>query len=534
MQQLIELYPQSLQCPNSNGQLPLHRALDQSEPNLDAVHILLQAFPGAAKVADDEGYLPLHLALDCARPNVSIATLLLENYPEGAFHKSKDGLLPMHCIISAMHPVVEIIQQLLQIFPDSCESMAVDVIPVDENADPETWQGEWIEKRWTPLSRAIDRGMDAVVILFRDALNGNKPESRAAPRPPSTATNRTLQPQSQPPIHNLSHLALTPRKDDQANPSNQDPAPFPTVDPGPSTSSIEGTMRNRLILGGTLDMDEDGQVQRAQPPPTGSSPSRGIATANEDGATEFPPLNSSAARLVPLSRPPSQGGIPPPVKDRAPGGLRGQATPGSDLRPRDRDRHQGRDEDRESRHRSRSKMRHRDRDRERDRESDREYRERESRHRSRRSDRERERGRDSSYYDDDDEAYERPRRSLSRNKDRERERSGSRHRDRDRERDRKERERDTRRPPTERIYEENEFDYEEPLSHAPHHNNQQAATNGRSAPNEPPPKSMREATNSIGRTQSGGGRQDDPYSRSREFTNSHDAQDAAIELDHLV
>lgn len=34
--------------------------------------------------------------------------------------------------------------------------------------------GEWIEKRWTPLSRAIDRGLDAIVILFRDALNTSK------------------------------------------------------------------------------------------------------------------------------------------------------------------------------------------------------------------------------------------------------------------------------------------------------------------------------------------------------------------------
>jgi ankyrin repeat protein len=177
LQLLTELYPQGLQCPNVNGQLPLHRALDQNPPHQEAVQMMLEAFPGAAKVrvavvalclptwrrtvakasaaavsllsaplqcdmasyltarhcvhqvADDEGYLPLHLALDCARPNPTIAKMLLDHYPESAFHKSKDGLLPIHCIISSLNPVIEVIELLLQIFPDSTESMAVDVIP---------------------------------------------------------------------------------------------------------------------------------------------------------------------------------------------------------------------------------------------------------------------------------------------------------------------------------------------------------------------------------------------------------------------
>eukprot|EP01038_Epipyxis_sp_PR26KG_P014034 gene14034-18822_t len=204
---LIELYPQGLQCPNVNGQLVLHRALDQTSPNPDVMQIVLNAFPGASKVADDEGYLPIHLALDCARPNAVIARMLLEAFPEAAFHKSKDGLLPIHCIISALHPVVEIIQLLLSIFPDSTESMAVDVIPVDETADPETWQGEWIEKRWTPLSRAIDRGLDAIVILFRESLNNtnihNKNNGFRAGGPINNASAKTLQPQSRPPINNI-------------------------------------------------------------------------------------------------------------------------------------------------------------------------------------------------------------------------------------------------------------------------------------------------------------------------------------------
>jgi len=224
MHLLCELYPQGLQCPNANGQLPLHRALDQTAPHLEAVRDMLQSFPGAAKVADDEGYLPLHLALDCAKPDPEISRLLLQVHPEAAFHKSKDGLLPIHCIISAMQPVVEVIEALLGVFPDSVESMAVDVIPQDENADPETWQGEWVEKRWTPLSRAIDRGLDAIVVLFREALHNSHKNNKNPPAkqpPASNNTAKSLQPQPKAPMHNSqpnnymndSHVVLGGRLD---------------------------------------------------------------------------------------------------------------------------------------------------------------------------------------------------------------------------------------------------------------------------------------------------------------------------------
>lgn len=51
LQLLTELYPQGLQCPNVNGQLPLHRALDQNPPHQEAIQFMLEAFPGAAKVS---------------------------------------------------------------------------------------------------------------------------------------------------------------------------------------------------------------------------------------------------------------------------------------------------------------------------------------------------------------------------------------------------------------------------------------------------------------------------------------------------
>lgn len=205
----IELYPQALQCPNADGQLPIHRALDHHMPSYEAISLMLGTFPGAAQVSDDEGYLPLHLALDCAVPSASVAKLLLDVYPEAGFRKSRDGLLPLHCIISSMNPLVEIIQVLLELFPDSPEHFAVDIVPYDEKADPDTWEGEWVKKRWTPMSRALDRRLDPIVALFKTALANSKkakdnsagPEAGSPSNKNATQTTRTLQPQSLPPIN---------------------------------------------------------------------------------------------------------------------------------------------------------------------------------------------------------------------------------------------------------------------------------------------------------------------------------------------
>eukprot|EP01034_Spumella_vulgaris_P030122 gene30122-37285_t len=426
---LIELYPQGLQCPNVNGQLPIHRSLDQLNPSIDGLHTMLEAFPGGSKVADDEGYLPIHLALDCARPNPVIAKMLLEHYPEAAFHKSKDGLLPIHCIISSMNPVVEIIQYLLVIFPDSTESMAVDVIPVDESADPETWTGEWIEKRWTPLSRAIDRGLDAIVVLFRDALNtsknyvapagGNNAGQRGTgPLMLNTATPKTLLPQNKPPINNTSNMIMQPSPN--GGPNQGPGTPYAG---GPSTSSVENN--RQLMPGGHDDQFDDGQFESPAPQqqlfsqtrnlPMSVNPNRG-GMLNPDGS-----IGGGGGPM--LSRPMSQpnglsmqpGGPPPGGYTNVPLQNRGPVARGdkySEAKDRQRDRQSSRErgnDGRDREHRS-------DRDRER-------------RHRSssrnHRSSGDRGSSRDR-YYDQDDDRKDRDRHRSSRDRDRRESRDGSR------------------------------------------------------------------------------------------------------------
>jgi ankyrin repeat protein len=170
LQTLIDIYPQGLQCPNSDGQLPIHRALDHPSPNIVAVKLMIKAFPGCCQVSDDEGYLPLHLALDCAQPSITVVKLLIDEYPAAAQRKSRDGLLPLHCVCSCVNPSVEVIKMLLDLFPDGPEHAAVDVVPLDEDADPDSWQGEWVKKRWTPMSRCIGRKLNTVVNMMKESL----------------------------------------------------------------------------------------------------------------------------------------------------------------------------------------------------------------------------------------------------------------------------------------------------------------------------------------------------------------------------
>lgn len=404
---LIELYPQGLQCPNVNGQLAIHRALDQNQPHAEAIMMMLEGFPGGAKVADDEGYLPIHLALDCARPNPTIAKMLIDYYPESAFHKSKDGLLPIHCIISSMAPVVEIIQYLLQIFPDSVESMAVDVIPVDESADPETWEGEWIEKRWTPLSRAIDRGLDAVVVLFRDALylskqNDQHGQPTQMPNSASNMTNKTLQPQSKPPINNITNMMNNMAVNSRAAPEN------------PSTSDVEGGVshdKRYLMTGGNLDHID--------------SPSHQHADSDEYPSDQY--MTDQERQRQQQQREPDRERPAPSLRDRMPGGsVAGQ--PRERRRDPSREKGRGRDSSRDRRYGSRDR-RARDRDRS------------NGRGRGRYSD------------DEDDDGYRDKRRHRDRSSSRNH-RSGDRDRDRDR-RDRRDRDKDR---SSNRVYEQTEYD----------------------------------------------------------------------------
>jgi len=391
--------------------------------------VLLEAFPGGAKVADDEGYLPLHLALDCARPSPELCSALLEVFPEAAFHKSRDGLLPLHCLISALQPSVEAVQLLLSVFPEAAEAVAVDLIPADEMADPEGWTGDWLEKRWTPLSRAIDRGLDAIVVLFRDALHrvrlGDRPnplhsspplvmhntinsnkEGGATSNMVSTATNRNLPPQQggRPPLH----APISPRSPRQGQ--EQAAVGGGAVHTGPGYDHaashhhrpVTAPMNNHhnsaqggLVLGGQLDMTvaDPSQIAQVQPCDNAHAPNSNSKPRDMRPVSAAPSL---ANRMAP-------GGLIAKDRDRERGDRNRERNP-HDGRSREKDDGRSPEKDRERRDddRNRDRDRRREPSRERGQSRDREAsRDRGHKHRSSSRHRSSDRDRDREYRSSD-------------------------------------------------------------------------------------------------------------------------------------
>ena len=187
---LIELYPQGLQCVTGTDQLPLHIAVDHSNPSMECIEFLLLSNPRAAEHQDEEGYLPLHLALDGDACSPLAARLLMNVFPEGASKPTKDGYLPLHCLMGCSHPDIALMKHLIQLYPQAVQQVAVDLVPVDDGADPFSWEGELKERRWTPNSRAMELGNRDVINLLDRALRPPSADSDGRRTPSSFRTPR--------------------------------------------------------------------------------------------------------------------------------------------------------------------------------------------------------------------------------------------------------------------------------------------------------------------------------------------------------
>lgn len=210
---LVSYYPESLSVLSTRHQAPLHRALEHQCAVLSgstprpltpsstdnskarsgwmAIQYLLSQCPSVVSVQGDiDGYLPLHLVLDCASPEYETASTILQNYPQACHYLSKEGLLPMHVLLaSAIAPPVAFVKELLETYPQCLFHSVSDIVPlhgwdsmsekqggsssVSSSAlslDLDAWSGEWQERKWTPLSRAVERGLNDIVTLFKQTL----------------------------------------------------------------------------------------------------------------------------------------------------------------------------------------------------------------------------------------------------------------------------------------------------------------------------------------------------------------------------
>ena len=124
----------------------------------------------ACELPDIDGYLPIHYCLDGDESSVAIAKLLIEVYPIGVSKATNDGYLPIHCLLFNRSPDISLIKKLIELYPQGAQQVAVDLVPVDDTADPRYWSGPLKEKRWTPLSKAIELAHKDVITLLQSAL----------------------------------------------------------------------------------------------------------------------------------------------------------------------------------------------------------------------------------------------------------------------------------------------------------------------------------------------------------------------------
>lgn len=170
---LINHNPNGLRMANSDGQLPLHRLVDRSAPTLNSIQLLATAYPEALLVPDSEGYLPLHLALDGDNPSARVVCALIQMCPESASVTTIDGLLPLHCALNCCLSAIvprDIILSLLQAYPEGAMQEAIDMVPVDSEANPDDWEGPWKQVKWTPLSRAEELEDEELIEDIRAAI----------------------------------------------------------------------------------------------------------------------------------------------------------------------------------------------------------------------------------------------------------------------------------------------------------------------------------------------------------------------------
>lgn len=190
---LMDVYPLAAQCPlKETGQLALHLLCSHPSPTLAAVELLIHTYPQSVQTMDDDGYLPLHCALDSQSQSLDATRLLLEVYPEGVSQKTQNGWLPLHIALSSEHVSVEVVRHLLTLFPSAVMESVSELIPMHSLSQLQQNQykellvtstasvtfsivqmghDEYVERTWTPLSKAVERGLDFIAQLIQNLLN---------------------------------------------------------------------------------------------------------------------------------------------------------------------------------------------------------------------------------------------------------------------------------------------------------------------------------------------------------------------------
>ena len=159
---LLRAYPDAARCLDAYGRYAIHLAASAASPNPDVVNTLIKACPEALAQGDAAGWLPLHLAAWAsggeAGPSLHVVRSIAEKYPAAARTPTRGGLLPLHCAVSVPSPSCEVAALLLALYPSAASTVA--------HGEPEGGPGFG---RWTPLTRATERGLRPLAALLAAA-----------------------------------------------------------------------------------------------------------------------------------------------------------------------------------------------------------------------------------------------------------------------------------------------------------------------------------------------------------------------------
>jgi len=117
VREMIEIAPNLLRLPDSNGLLPLHIACKHSA-SVEVVDKLIQGSPNTVRIGDSFSWLPIHFA--CANPEASVDVIcrLLRDANDIVQCRTDNAQLPIHlaCVFGASF---EVIKRLLKDAPDT-------------------------------------------------------------------------------------------------------------------------------------------------------------------------------------------------------------------------------------------------------------------------------------------------------------------------------------------------------------------------------------------------------------------------------
>jgi ankyrin repeat protein len=117
VRQWINMYPDVVLSPDTQGRLPIHyAAVSSSYDAADIIQFLVEMSESSVSRADQYGRLPLHYACGSLSCDEDRADALIDAFPEGLRHADNDGRLPWHYADRARNSFV--FDRTFELFPE--------------------------------------------------------------------------------------------------------------------------------------------------------------------------------------------------------------------------------------------------------------------------------------------------------------------------------------------------------------------------------------------------------------------------------